>query len=122
MNDLQQRKLLNKTCRLDGDDAHHGLTHHQSFDVARQGEKHATTEKLRAKDRPLENDFVSDEAFEKLLDAWFGNAARVLKPGGSFYIWGGYANIGNYPAPLKRAGLYFSQTIIWDKQWAVLTR
>jgi hypothetical protein len=23
--------------------------------------------------------------------------ARVLKPGGSFYIWGGYANLGNYP-------------------------
>jgi DNA modification methylase len=99
-----------------------GLANNQGFDVARQGAKHATTEKLRAKDRPLENDFLSDEAFEKMLDAWFGNMARVLKPGGSFYCWGGYANIGNYPGPLKRAGLYFSQTIIWDKKWAVLTR
>jgi pSer/pThr/pTyr-binding forkhead associated (FHA) protein len=34
-----------------------------------------------AKDRPLENDFVSDEEFERLLDAWFGNIARVLEPG-----------------------------------------
>ncbi|MCC6910153.1 MAG: ParB N-terminal domain-containing protein [Phycisphaerales bacterium] len=97
-------------------------THHQSFDVARQGEKRRTTRKMRAKDRPLENDFVSDEAFEEMLDAWFGNMARVLIPGGGFYIWGGYANLGNYPGPLKRAGLYFSQAIIWDKQHPVLTR
>jgi hypothetical protein len=53
---LQQKKLLNKTCRAEG--ARGGLTHHQSFDVARQGVKHATTEKLRPKDRPLVNDFV----------------------------------------------------------------
>jgi DNA modification methylase len=46
----------------------------------------------------------------------------VLKPGGSFYIWGGYANLGNYPGPLKTAGLYFSQAIVWDKQHPVLTR
>src|SRR5262249_11765170 len=30
-----------------------------------------TTRKLRAKDRPLANDFVSDEQFERLLRAWF---------------------------------------------------
>ncbi len=96
--------------------------HHQSFDVARQGEKHATTRKMRPKDRPLENDFLSPEAFDEMLLAWFGNASRVLKPGGSFYIWGGYANLGNYPAPLKASGLYFSQGIIWDKQHPVFTR
>ena len=63
---------------------------------------------MRAKDRPLENDFVTTEAFDEMLLAWFGNAARVLKPGGSFYIWGGYANLGNYPDPLKASGFYFS--------------
>ena len=47
-------------------------------------------------DRPLMNDFMTDDAFDKLLDAWFGNIARVLIPGGGFYIWGGYANCGNY--------------------------
>ena len=78
--------------------------------------------KLRAKDRPLANDFVSDEEFERLLHAWFGNLSRVLIPGGGFYIWGGYANCGNYPPVLKAAGLYFSQAIIWDKQHPVLTR
>jgi len=97
-------------------------THHQSFDVARQGEKKRTTQKMRAKDRPLANDFVSDDAFNAMLAAWFGNIARVLLPGRGFYIWGGYANLGNYPGPLKTAGLYFSQGIVWDKQHPVLTR
>jgi ParB-like chromosome segregation protein Spo0J len=61
-------------------------THHQSMDLARHPEKGKPTQKkLRAKDRPLANDFVTDEAFDELLDAWFGNIARVLKPGGSFY-------------------------------------
>ena len=99
-----------------------GTTHHQSFDVARQGEKKATTKKLRAKDRPLANDFVSDDEFNALLDAWFGNFARVLEPGRGFYSWGGYANLGNYPPYLKKHGLYFSQGIVWDKQHPVLTR
>lgn len=78
--------------------------------------------KMRAKDRPLENDFVSDEEFDRLLDAWFGNIARVLGPGRAFYCWGGYANLGNYPPMLKKNDLYFSQGIVWDKEWPVLTR
>ena len=65
---------------------------------------------------------MTSEAFDKMLLDWFGNASRVLKPGGSFYIWGGYANLGNYPGPLKACGLYFSQGIVWDKQHPVLTR
>jgi len=99
-----------------------GLHHHQAFDVARQGAKHATHKKLRPKDRPLANDFLSDDAFDKMLHAWFGNIARVLVPGRGFYLWGGYANVGNYPPVLKACGLYFSQSIIWDKQHPVLTR
>jgi DNA modification methylase len=65
---------------------------------------------------------VSDDEFDRLLDAWFGNVARVLDPGRGFYVWGGYANLGNYPPLLKKHGLYFSQGIIWDKQHPVLTR
>ncbi len=78
--------------------------------------------KLRAKDRPLANDFVSDEEFDRLLDAWFGNIARVLLPGHAAYVWGGYGNCGNYPPFLKKHGLYFSQAIIWVKEWPVMTR
>lgn len=97
-------------------------THHQSFDVARLGEKKATHRKMRAKDRPLINDFVSDEEFNRLLLAWFGQISRVLLPGRGFYIWGGYANCANYPPALKASELYFSQAVIWHKQHPVLTR
>lgn len=98
-------------------------THHQKLDVERHpGKAQGTTRRLRPKDRPLANDFVSDEAFDQLLTAWFGNIGRVLLPGRCFYIWGGYANCANYPPALKAAGLYFSQSIIWDKQHPVLTR
>ncbi len=95
----------------------------QRADLKRYPEKaKGTSKKLRPKDRPLANDFVSDEAFEQMLLAWFGNMARVLIPGGGFYLWGGYANCANYPPALKANGLYFSQTIIWDKEHPVLTR
>lgn len=98
-------------------------THHQSLDLARHpGKSKATHKKLRAKDRPLANDFVSDQDFEKMLLAWFGNASRVLDPGRGFYIWGGYANVANYPPAMKAAGFYFSQAIIWVKEHPVLTR
>jgi len=96
--------------------------HHQAMDEAIHGHREPTHKKLRPKDRPLMNDFVSEEEFDKMLLAWFGNMARVLKSGGSFYIWGGYANLGNYPEPMKKSGLYFSQAIIWHKLHPVLTR
>jgi DNA modification methylase len=99
------------------------VTHHQKFDVVRHPAKaRATDNKLRPKDRPLANDFVSDEEFDRLLRSWFGNLARVLERGRSFYIWGGYGNCANYPPVLKASGLYFSQAIIWNKMHPVLSR
>jgi DNA modification methylase len=99
------------------------LQHHQSLDVHRHPSKaKATTKKLRPKDRALENDFMRDGDYDVLLRRWFTNLASVLKPGGSFYIWGGYANCGNYPPALAECGLYFSQSIIWVKEHPVLTR
>ena len=86
------------------------------------GKAQPTPKKLRAKDRPLANDFITDQEYDRLLRAWFGNMARVLKPGRSFYIWGGYHNCGNYPPVLKAVGLYFSQAIIWSKLHPVMTR
>ena len=100
-----------------------GTKHHQRFDVERHPEKaKATSMKMRAKDRPLANDFLSEEEFTQLLYAWFGNIGRVLEPGRAFYLWGGYSNCGNYPPVLKATGLYFSQAIIWVKSHPVLTR
>jgi DNA modification methylase len=100
-----------------------GTQHHQALDLARHPEKaKPTNRKLRPKDRPLANDFVSNEEFDRLLNSWFGNIARVLTPGRAFYAWGGYANLTNYPPVLRKCGLYFSQGIVWDKQHPVLTR
>jgi DNA modification methylase len=100
-----------------------GPKHHQKFDVKRYPEKSKpTTKKLRAKDRPLASDFLSDDAFAQLLAAWFGNLAQVLEAGRAWYVWGGYSNLGNFPPAFKAAGLYFSQAIVWDKGWPVLTR
>ncbi len=97
--------------------------HHQGFDVARgAADPKKARKKMRPKDRPLEGDWLSDEDFAKSLLAWFGQVARVLEPGRVFYIWGGYANLGNYPPALVASGLYFSQAIVWDKQHPVLTR
>jgi DNA modification methylase len=100
-----------------------GTTHHQKLDVVRHPQKAKPTgKKLRAKDRPLANDFVSEEEFDRLLHAWFANLARVLLPGRGFFVWGGYANLANYPPVLKAHELYFSQGIVWVKEHPVLTR
>ena len=98
-------------------------TPHQRMAGERRPEKKLpTTRKLRPRDRPLANDFLSEEQFIRLLYAWFGNLARVLLPGHTAYIFGGFGNCGNYPPVLKASGLYFSQAIIWDKQHPVWTR
>jgi DNA modification methylase len=99
-----------------------GPMHHQGLDLARYPGKAKPTGRMRAKDRPLQNDFLPPGEFEKLLLAWFGNLARALVPGGSAYIWGGYANVANYPPAIAASGLYFSQSIIWVKEHPVLTR
>ncbi|MDD2772748.1 MAG: DNA methyltransferase [Elusimicrobiales bacterium] len=102
----------------------------QEMDAAKRGgawgrdwsKKGNGVKELRAKDRPLANDFLDDKRFAELLRAWFGNIVRVLEPGRSYYIWGGYSNIWNYPAALKACELHFSQMIIWVKEHPVLTR
>lgn len=108
--------------------------HHQKFDKARAENKRKSmprqdagggmkaTGKMRPRDRALKNDFVSDADFEAMLLAWFGNLSGALKPGGAFYIWGGYANCVNYPPAIKASKLYFAQAVIWVKQHPVLTR
>ncbi|MCS7011458.1 MAG: hypothetical protein RMJ52_06330 [Gemmataceae bacterium] len=44
--------------------------HHQGFDLARDKTKSKpTTNKLRPKDRPLANDFISEADYVRLLHA-----------------------------------------------------
>jgi hypothetical protein len=84
-------------------------THHQKFDVERDpGKAKGTTKQMRAKDRPLANDFVSDEAFDRLLDAWFGNIARVLMPGAGSTSGAATRTAATTRRCLKKHGLYFS--------------
>jgi DNA modification methylase len=98
------------------------LKNHQRLDLVRHPSKAKPGGKMRPRDRELVNDFLPAEEFAEKLRAWFKNLAGALAPGGAFYIWGGYANLLNYPAAIAEAGLYFSQGIIWHKQWPVLTR
>jgi len=97
------------------------LTHHQSFDKAR-GRMSQPKARMRARDRVLTNDFLPPEQFDELVRKWFGNLARALLPGRSFYVWGGYANIFNFPRALEQTDLYFSQAVVWVKGHPVLTR
>lgn len=99
-----------------------GVTHHQKLDLSRRPGAAKPTGKMRPKDRELVNDFLPPERFVELLNGWFKNLADALEPGRSFYIWGGYANLMNYPAALAGAGLEFHQGVIWHKQWPTLTR
>src|SRR5262249_16790067 len=113
----QQKKRTNQTRRAAG------LQHHQALDLARHPAKAKPTQKkLRAKDRPLANDFLSAVEFNQLLHAWFGNIARVLLPGRAFWLWGGFSNCASFPPLLRAHGLYFSQAVIWVKEHPVLTR
>lgn len=79
-------------------------------------------DKSKATARKLEGDFLSKAKFVTLLHHWFINFARVLDSGRSFYVWGGYSNVTNYPGALRVAGLFFSQAIIWNKTISVFTR
>lgn len=75
-----------------------------------------------AKDRKLEGDHISPIEFSRRLHWWFKNMELSLKPGGSFYIWGGFSNIANYPLAIASANMYWSQCIIWVKNMKVKTR
>jgi DNA modification methylase len=108
----------------------HGLPHEvaekvasvQDYDRHRNGIPKIVSRKLRPRDRVLANDFLSDDEFYNQLVKWFGNMARVLDPGRSFYIWGGYLNWPNYCPALAQVGLYFAQGITWVKNHPVLGR
>ncbi len=95
---------------------------HKQLDLSRHPEKSKPTGKMRPRDRELANDFIPAGEFEAKLKNWFQNASDALLPGRSYYVWGGYSNVLNYPAAILGAGLHYCQLIVWNKQWPVLTR
>lgn len=84
--------------------------------------KRGEARQLRARDRAIENDCMPPAQFQKVLEAWFGNASRLMVDGAPFYVWGGYANLSVYPPAMVATGLHFAQCIIWVKQHPVMTR
>jgi len=97
--------------------------HHQGFDVARGVVDPAKArKKMRPKDRPLVNDHLSDAEFDQRLRAWFQQIGRVLLPGRAFYAWAGWTNLGDYPAALASADLFWHQLLVWIKNAPVLCR
>ena len=117
-------KLFRETAKARKEGVAGQMQKNQGLDLARHpGKAKPTHRTMRAKDRPLDNDWMTDEDFVKALDGWFGNIARVLLPGRGFYIWGGYHNCFSYGASLARqVDLYFSQAIIWVKEHPVIGR
>lgn len=70
----------------------------------------------------IENDNMSDAAFRQFLADSFSNAKMVMKPGAAFHIWHaameGYCFFG----ALRDAGLLPRQVLIWEKNYATLSR
>jgi len=80
-------------------------TSQQRLDIGRRGKRpiygarYKQTEKFRPKDRPLVNDFISDEEFARLLRLWFGNIQRVWNRAGLSKSGAGTRTSGTTPTP-----------------------
>lgn len=70
----------------------------------------------------IENDNMSDFAFDHFLFAAFSNAANSLKDGGAFYIWHADSNGRQFRNACEEAGLKVRQTLIWAKNHFTLGR
>lgn len=75
-----------------------------------------------AKGDTIENDNMSDFAFDHFLFAAFSNAANFLKDGGVFYIWHADSNGRQFRNACEEAGLKVRQTLIWAKNHFTLGR
>ena len=70
----------------------------------------------------IENDNMSDAAFERFLFGCISNAANVLKDGGAFYIWHADSNGRTFRNACEDAGLKVRQNLIWVKNHFTLGR
>jgi DNA modification methylase len=76
----------------------------------------------RFKERPIQNDAMSDEDFYNFLVKFIENAKTVVKSGSPFYISYGERNALRFLKAFEDAGLYHSCNIIWKKHTLVLGR
>ena len=78
---------------------------------------------MRAKDRPLANDFVTDDEFDRLLESLVRQHRSRLGTWSELLYLGRVCQYRELSARCwHRIGLYFSQAIIWDKMHPVMTR
>lgn len=70
----------------------------------------------------IENDNLTDFEFKAFINDAMENASRVLKPGGSFYIWFGDVEDISFREACFNNGLSIRQCLIWVKNAFVLGR
>lgn len=63
----------------------------------------------------IQNDDMSQAAFNEFLDSLFSVMATKLKPGGAFYVWHGDNARVEFELNLKKYGLTTRETLIWAK-------
>lgn len=70
----------------------------------------------------IANDDLQQSAFQMFLLKAFGNAEKYCKPGAVIYVAHSEFERISFTSAFKNAGFKFSQTIIWVKQSATLSR
>ncbi len=70
----------------------------------------------------IENDNLTNFEFKAFINDAMGNASRVLKAGGSFYIWFGDVEDILFREACFNNGLSIRQCLIWVKNGFVLGR
>lgn len=70
----------------------------------------------------IKNDSMKDDKFREFLTDAFKNAAAVMKPGASFYIWHADSEGYNFRQACFNAGWQVRQCLIWNKNSLVLGR
>lgn len=70
----------------------------------------------------IENDNLSKDEFYQFLYSAYCNAERVLEEGGAFYIFYAESEVIAFRDALEKAGLKYSQTLVWVKNAFNLSR
>ena len=70
----------------------------------------------------IENDDMSDEAFDGFLEPIFQRVAESLKPGGACYVWHASRTQRAFENALNKAGLHVREQLIWVKDNFTLGR
>ena len=70
----------------------------------------------------IKNDSMDDSGFHSFLVSAFSLMEKVLKAGGSFYIWHADMEGINFRTAVQESGLILKQTLIWNKNCFTLGR